>query len=291
MVAPIIMAKINFQNKTCFIITPIGSPNSEVRRKANGLIDSVILPVLTNELNFKEENINIPHRTYDTGSITKQVLECIINDDLAIANLTGLNPNVMYELAVRHAIRLPIVTLMENGTELPFDISDERTLFYENDMADVSNLKPRLKKITESAMQDDKPDNPIYRVLTENKILSDIQEDSPNAYIMKRLSKIENMIMKNNKHVLKSDSPLCNHFIVNIDFEPPLEKNRKSKLIEKILNINDVKDVFLKNVTSGHAKIEIITETYTNFDTFTNKIYSMLGQTNIKITSISGGQK
>ena len=100
--------------KKCFVITPIGNEGSDIRKKAEGVISAVIEPVME-ELDYEAF---IPHKMTNPGSITSQVIQHIIEDDLVIANLTGLNANVMYELAVRHAIRKPIVCIAENGTKL-----------------------------------------------------------------------------------------------------------------------------------------------------------------------------
>ena len=112
------------KQKSCFIITPIGDENSEIRRKADGLIEAIVKPVLEN-LGYVPI---IPHTMTKPGSITTQVVEHILSSDMVIANLTGLNPNVMYELAVRHAVRKPIVCVVENGTKLPFDIAQDRVI-------------------------------------------------------------------------------------------------------------------------------------------------------------------
>jgi len=178
------------EKRTCFIITPIGRDASDVRRAADGLIDSTIRPVLE-ELDI---TVVVPHQIPDPGSITRQVIEHLLNDELVVANLTGLNPNVMYELAVRHAVRLPLVAVAQAGTALPFDISDERTLFYSDDMAGVEELKPRLKETVEKAVEDKEPDNPIYRVVTSTIMKEATATGDAEKYMLERLDGIQSQI-------------------------------------------------------------------------------------------------
>lgn len=177
----------------CFIVTPIGNENSDTRRAADGVIDAVVIPVLQS-LGFLETNISVAHRISNPGSINKQVIKRIIEDDLVIANLTNLNPNVMYELAVRHAVRKPVIQICEDGTKLPFDIIEERTLFYSNDMLGVIQLQDKLKTTVEEALIDDKPDNPIYRVIESNMIQASTTITDIDKFILGKLDKLETLL-------------------------------------------------------------------------------------------------
>lgn len=176
--------------KNCFVVTPIGSGDTPTRRAADGLISSVIKPLMS-ELGF---NVHVAHEISITGSISRQVIEHILTADLVIANLSELNPNVMYELAVRHCTGKPVVALAEAGTRLPFDISDERTVFYTNDMRGVVELAPALRDAIDAVIARGETDNPVSRV-QKNKILLDtLDQVDANSILIGRLDSIEKML-------------------------------------------------------------------------------------------------
>lgn len=173
--------------KKCFIATPLGTDSSDTRRKADGVINSVLKPVLM-DLGYRAI---APHEIDNPGSITQQVIGHLLKAELVIVNLTELNPNVMYELAVRHASRLPVVCIAEKGTKLPFDVAAERIIFYDNDMAGVEILKPLLRSAIETASKENKPDNPIYRAQENFKMQEVIAKDDAQSYIVDKLEDIQ----------------------------------------------------------------------------------------------------
>jgi hypothetical protein len=170
--------------RTGFVISPIGPADSAVRRSTDGLIQAAVRPVLEGQ----DLKVVVAHDIAEPGSITQQVIHHLMRAEMVIANLTGLNPNVMYELAVRHAARLPVVVIAEEGTRLPFDIADERTVFFVNDMAGVEEFKPRLTDAVKEALLASDLMNPIYRVMATNVLKEVTVRGDVNEYILDQLT-------------------------------------------------------------------------------------------------------
>jgi hypothetical protein len=125
--------------KICFYITPIGGEDSVERKHSDLFLSSLVQPALE-ELGLtvvRADQIGEP------GMITTQVLEYLKRSKLAIADLSYLNPNVFYEVALRHALRLPVVQLIRKADRLPFDVNQSRTLTF--DTTDIYSLIPKLQ--------------------------------------------------------------------------------------------------------------------------------------------------
>lgn len=174
---------------TCFVITPIGADGSEVRRATDGLIAAAIRPALM-EIGF---TVEVAHEISDAGSITTQVIQRLLRSRVVVANLTRLNANVMYELAVRHAARKPVVIVAETTTVLPFDVADQRTLFYVNDMSGVMELRNKLGEAVRGAIRDTQPDNPVYQGV-QAQVIKEVAAETPEAYILDRLDRIDDAL-------------------------------------------------------------------------------------------------
>lgn len=102
----------------CFYISPIGDDGSEHRLHADLFLGSLVEPGLE-EFGLKvvrADKIGKP------GMITSQIVEYIIRSKLVIADLSYHNPNVFYELSLRHACRLPTVQIIRKCDKIPFDL-------------------------------------------------------------------------------------------------------------------------------------------------------------------------
>ena len=176
-------------SQICFVITPIGGDLSDTRRSADGLVDEVIAPVMES----RGLEVVVAHRIASSGSIPRQVIEYIVEAPLVIANLSGLNPNVMYELAIRHAVLKPIVTLAEDGTRLPFDVADQRTLFFKNDMAGAFKLRRELAVAVDAALANAEADNPFYHVIQGRAARREAKTDT-DRYVLDRLEELTSAV-------------------------------------------------------------------------------------------------
>jgi hypothetical protein len=120
--------------RQCFVVSAFGSTQEEKRRHKQ-VLRHLVQKVLGDRFRvIRADEID------DEGLITNQIIEHLIDDDLVVADLTGLNPNVFYEVAVRHAVRKPIVHLITAGQEIPFDVANMRAVQYALDDPDALEL-------------------------------------------------------------------------------------------------------------------------------------------------------
>jgi hypothetical protein len=109
----------NAQKSTCFVIAPIGGKDTDIRRRSDKVLKHIFRKALADKFEVtRGDEIDEP------GMITSQVLRAVQESDLVVADLTGHNPNVLYELAVRHAIEKAVIHVIEPKlSKIPFDIA------------------------------------------------------------------------------------------------------------------------------------------------------------------------
>ncbi len=182
------------KTKTCFVIAPIGDEGSETRRRSDQMLTHIIKPAVK-ECGYEAVRAD---EISEPGIITSQVIQHIIDDELVIADLTGKNPNVFYELAVRHTVKKPVVQLIESSESIPFDVAPTRTIHVDHrDLDSVASCKDELIRQIRSVEKDaSKVDSPIS-VAIDLKLLR--QSENPleksNAEIISMLQDLRSMIV------------------------------------------------------------------------------------------------
>lgn len=112
-----------------FYVTPIGEPGSLERKHADMFTSSIVEPAIE----FSGLKLVRADEIESPGMITKQIIEYLVHARLVIADLSFHNPNVFYELAVRHMLRKPTVQLMRKVDKIPFDVAQNRTIIIDEE--------------------------------------------------------------------------------------------------------------------------------------------------------------
>ena len=135
-----------------FVVSQIGAKGSPERKLADDWLSSIVEPVCRKAgiLPVRADKISAPGRI--DAQISKHLLDAVV----VIADLTGLNPNVMYEVGVRHALELPVVHMAAEGQGLPFDFHTIRTLFYDPSfhIGSVEKTKLELAKSVTASIKE-----------------------------------------------------------------------------------------------------------------------------------------
>jgi hypothetical protein len=148
-------------DKLCFVIMPIGPEGSEIRKNSNDVYQYIIVP-----------GVSLAKRSYKClradevqkpNNIIKDIAQKLYNADVVIADLTGQNPNVFYELGVRHALVGRTIILAQSFTDIPFDLRGYRTIIYNpGDLSGNEQTKRQISRFLQEI--DEKPnasDNPV----------------------------------------------------------------------------------------------------------------------------------
>jgi hypothetical protein len=153
---------------TCFVIMPFGrKPGSSGREiDFDAIWEHGIAPAV------RDAGLDPIRADEDVsaGLIHKAMFERLVLSEYAVADLSIINPNVYYELGIRHAVR-PQTTVLTAASDcrLPFDVAHLRTLPYETGrdgrLADPLRCRTALATKLAQCVKSDEPDSPLFMLL------------------------------------------------------------------------------------------------------------------------------
>lgn len=142
-------------DKTCFIVSPIGNKfeprgaEGRQRYEDNLQIWADVLEPACDSVGLRPVRAD---KIAETGEITEQIFQYLRDSDVVIADLSGANPNVMYELGLRHTRDLLTIQIGEHG-HLPFDVNTIRTIQFRRTEAGLIEAREALIETLTAGLQ------------------------------------------------------------------------------------------------------------------------------------------
>lgn len=196
--------------KICMSIGPWGVTDAEQAYRQD-------LELVLNEVCEKRKLTYKPFWDAATSDMPSGIFEMLVSAKLVIADLRGLNPNVMYELGIRHAFNLPTVLLKDPATKLSWDIDKNFVLTYplpiqiSQKQILVNNLEKQIDKV----LEEQKKNNPVFssfitsvqRSMSIEKLNVDVDLKSTLETLLNKVDRLTNM----NNSSKNPDSLTPNH--------------------------------------------------------------------------------
>ena len=125
-------------------MTPEDKPSVFVLMPFDPEFDSIYDGVIKRGLELAGLSVKRADDIQNQRNILRDVFDGIVNSDLIVADLTNLNPNVFYELAIAHAVRKPVILITQNMDEVPFDLKLYRLIEYDVHFAKIGSVIEKL---------------------------------------------------------------------------------------------------------------------------------------------------
>jgi hypothetical protein len=169
------------------------------RRRADQIYNYIVMPAV--------QSVGLEAYRADLdpspGAITPRMLSELLSARLVIADLTGRNPNVFYELGVTHSFARPLISIADTSDSLPFDARDERIielgeypatgLSYEQVVESKDSLATSLRVVLGDGYL---PPSPLREVAVSRSV-DDLVPDNPVAAELAQMRETLEDIRKN----------------------------------------------------------------------------------------------
>jgi len=128
-------------SRVCLVLLPFGTKSivaghGEMRTVDFDAIYAEVFEPAIREVRLSDGESLTPRRMdqeFYTGDVTRATFQALEQARIVLADITGLNPNVMYELGVRMSLRQDATIIFRQAdTKIPFDLNRIRAFAYEH---------------------------------------------------------------------------------------------------------------------------------------------------------------
>jgi len=148
----------------CFVIMPFSkSSDSHTEEYWTNHFTNFLKPLIEEIPNLEASRVKSLR-----GHILNQIITDLVVSPIVVAELTDHNPNVFWELGVRQSFKHNTITIAEQGTTLPFDVSSKATLFYDpKDHLKMEAFRKQFKEALEDCKASpDKSDSHVLDTIS-----------------------------------------------------------------------------------------------------------------------------
>jgi len=213
--------------------------------------------ILTEAIEAADFEANIVSDADDVGIIQKRIIQNIYDNPIIICDVSGKNPNVMFELGLRLAFDKPTIIVKDDKTSYSFDTSPIEHLTYPRDLRfnKIIEFKKELSEKIDGTHKKAKKDKDFSTFLkhfgkfTVAKV--ETTEVSKDEFVLEELKEIKYAIkyLTRNQNYLNKSSPNKGNDDLDVLSNTKECRNNLRKLIRKIFNstnwnkINDKKSL------------------------------------------------
>ena len=101
-------------------------------------------------------------------SIIQGIIQDLLDSNIVLAILTDNNPNVWYELGIRHALSRGTIMAVEKGQKIPFDVAHFGVIHYDRQKRTV--FQNDLAQFIDGIESGTRPDSPVKEFFSSNPI-------------------------------------------------------------------------------------------------------------------------
>lgn len=158
--------------KICFVVMGFGKKMDYENSKEVDLdrIYKKVIKEVFNKEDLTDYELIRADEIAGSSIIDVSMYTLLMKADLVIADITTLNPNAIYELGVRHALKpYSTIIMAEEKCRIPFDLNHSRFLVYKEigenlDDNEAHEIREQLKGFI-AASEKKEPDSPLYTFL------------------------------------------------------------------------------------------------------------------------------
>lgn len=207
------------QDKICGIIMPISAIDSCSREHWKEVKD-----IISEAIKAAGYEPNLVSNADDSGIIQQRIIQNIYSNDIVVCDVSGKNPNVMFELGMRLAFDKPTIIVIDDKTDYSFDTSPIEHLSYPRDLKyyDILNFKEQLKTKIIATVNKSKND-PNYTTFLKNFGEFEV------AHVEKKVGTINDVVLSKMEEISYRISRIERHIeTADIDI-PDSERSERIK--------------------------------------------------------------